>query len=42
MKRGKSNKNMRFDFKANDVKLEAVADILTIDKTNDNEIFTAT
>ena len=38
--RGRSNTNMKFDFKLNNIKLEEATDILTIDEFDDNEIFT--
>ena len=41
VKRGKANANIEFDFKANEVKLEAVADLLTHDKSSDDELFTS-
>ena len=40
IKRGKTNTKIKFDFKANNIKLGAVEDLLTLDKSDDNEIFT--
>ena len=40
MKRGKSNANMKIYFKANNGKLEVLVYLLTLDKYNDNAIFT--
>ena len=40
MKRGKANANMKSDFKANYVKLEAVADLLTLDESDNDKICT--
>ena len=39
IKRGKVNVDMKFDFKTRNVKLEAVAALLTLKKCDDNKIF---